>query len=145
MLTRQPAAGLAFLCAGAFLLASCNSRGSTSLPPPPPFGHSAVKPPPPDEAAETETRVEMVNVNIHLDRVLILHIRHLSGKLLSAKNGRPPNFDDKLSYIIAVESAEISVTASGMTHMMNTYVFGEADAPLKNLRLSIQGGQVKQE
>ena len=32
-----------------------------------------------------------------------------------------------------------------MTHMMNTYVFGEADAPLKNLRLSIEEGKLKQE
>jgi hypothetical protein len=33
---------------------------------------------------------------------------------------------------------------ASMTHAMNTYVFGESDAPLKNLQLSAQGTRVKQ-
>ena len=31
-----------------------------------------------------------------------------------------------------------------MTHAMNTYVFGEPDAPLKNLQLSSDGSQIRQ-
>jgi hypothetical protein len=38
---------------------------------------------------EAETKVEMVNVNIHLDPELILHIRHLEGRFLSTRNGQP--------------------------------------------------------
>ena len=136
---------IALLVTSAFLLASCSSEGSKSKPPPQASEQTAAKPPEPDDAAETATRVEMVKVNVHLDPALILHIRHLSGKLLRTKKGRPPSFDDKLSYIIAVDSGEIGVSTAGMTHMMNKYVFGQPDAPLKNLRLSIQGGQIKQE
>jgi len=33
---------------------------------------------------------------------------------------------------------------AGMTHAMNTYVFGEPDAPLKNLQLSADGSQIRQ-
>jgi hypothetical protein len=91
-----------------------------------------------------QTQVEMVNVNIHLDPVLILHIHHLSGQFLPTKKGQPPAFDDKLSYIVAIDSAEIGVTAASMSHALNTYVFGAPDAPLKNLTLSIQGNQIKQ-
>lgn len=91
-----------------------------------------------------QTQVEMVNVNIHLDPVLILHIHHLSGQFLPTKKGQPPTFDDNLSYIIAIDSAEIGVTAASMSHVMNTYVFGAPDAPLKNLTLSIHGNQIKQ-
>jgi hypothetical protein len=95
-------------------------------------------------AGNSQTQVEMVNVNIHLDPVLILHIHHLSGQFLPTKKGQPPAFDDKLSYLVAVDSAEIGVTAASMSHAMNTYVFSAPDAPLKNLTLSIQGNQIKQ-
>jgi hypothetical protein len=33
---------------------------------------------------------------------------------------------------------------ASMTHAMNTYVFGEPDAPLKNLQLSAEGSQIRQ-
>ncbi len=86
----------------------------------------------------------MVNVNIHLDADLILHIRHLTGQFLPTRKGEPPTFDDNLSYIVAIDSAEVSVSMASMTHAMNTYVFGEPDAPLKNLQLSAEGSQIRQ-
>lgn len=90
------------------------------------------------------TQVEMVNVNIHLDPELILHIRHLSGQFLPTRKDQPPAFDDKLSYIVAIDSAEIGVSMASMSHAMNTYVFGAPDAPLKNLKLSVHGSEVRQ-
>jgi hypothetical protein len=86
----------------------------------------------------------MVNVNIHLDAELILHIRHLAGRFLSTRRGQPPTFDDKLSYSIAIDSAVVGVSMASMTHAMNTYVFNEPDAPLKNLQLSSEGSQIRQ-
>ena len=86
----------------------------------------------------------MVNVNIHLDPELILHIRYLAGKFLPTRKGQAPSFDDKWSYVVAIDSAEIGVSMASMTHAMNTYVFGEPDAPLKNLRLSSEGSQIRQ-
>ncbi len=86
----------------------------------------------------------MVNVNIHLDPDLILHIHHLSGQFLPTRKGQPPAFDDKLSYIVAIDSAEVGVSVASMSHALNTYVFGAPDAPLKKLTLSIQGNQIKQ-
>jgi hypothetical protein len=94
---------------------------------------------------EAETQVEMVNVNIHLDPELIVHIRRLVGGFLPTRKGQPPTFDDKLSYIVVIDSGEVGVSMAGMTHAMNTYVFGEPDAPLKNLRLSSEGSQIRQE
>ena len=135
---------IVLLIASALLFASCRSEASKTEPTPQTSEQIPAKPLSPGDA-EAETRVEMVNVKIHLDPALIPHIRRLSGKLLPAKKGQPLSFDDKLSYIIAVDSAEIAVSTAAMTHMMNTYVFGEPDAPLKNLRLSVQGGQIKQE
>jgi hypothetical protein len=135
------------LAAAAVFLASCGS-GDNKLKPRPQSPEQTVaepaEPAEPHSSAEVETRVEMVNVNIHLDPELILHIRHLEGKFLPTKKGRPPTFDDKLSYIVEIDSGEIAISMASMTHVMNTYVFGEPDAPLKNLQLSADGGQIRQ-
>ena len=96
------------------------------------------------EPSGAVTQVEMVNVNLHLDPLLILRIRHLEGQFLPTRKGRPPTFDDKLSYIVAIDSAEVGVSMASMSHAMNTYVFGEPDAPLKNLTLSAEGSEIKQ-
>ena len=96
------------------------------------------------EPVAAETGVEMANVNIHLDAELILHIRYLTGKFLSTKKGQPPTFDDKLSYVVAIDSGKVGVSMASMTHAMNTYVFAEPDAPLKNLQLSAEGSQIRQ-
>jgi hypothetical protein len=90
------------------------------------------------------TQVEFANVNIHLDPDLILHIHYLSGQFLPTRTGQPPAFDDKLSYIVAIDSAEVGVSAESMSHALNTYVFNAPDAPLKNLTLTIEGNQIKQ-
>src|SRR2546422_1662266 len=55
------------------LLLSCNSGGITSKPPPQSPEPAAANAPEAAEAAGAETRVEMVNVRIHLDPSLILH------------------------------------------------------------------------
>lgn len=135
---------LVFLLISPLLLMSCGSTGNK--PAPAPIAEATpAQAPEPSEPVATETRVEMANVKIRLDPELILNIRRLSGKLVRANKNVIPNFDDKLSYIIAVDSAEIAISTASMSHMMNTYVFGEPDAPLKNLRLSIVDGQIKQE
>jgi len=125
------------------LLAACSSSSKLAAPihsPEP----DAVKPADSANPVEAETSVEMVNVNIHLDPELILHIRHLAGKFLPTRKGQPPTFDDKLSYIVAIDSGEVAVSMASMTHAMNTYVFGEPDAPLKNLLLSSEGTRIRQ-
>ena len=134
----------AFLFAAAVVLVSCNSGTNQSKPTPQPPAQSVVQPSESHQPVEAETQVEMVNVNIHLDPVLVLHILHLVGKFLPTKKGLPPTFDDKLSYIVAIDSAEVGVTLASMTYAMNTYVFGEPDAPLKNLKLSREGSEIKQ-
>jgi hypothetical protein len=133
------------LFAVAIFLASCGSGSNQPKPTAQSQEPKAAHPAESHEPVEAETQVEMVNVNIHLDSQLILHIRRLVGRFLPTRKGQPPTFDDKLSYIIAVDSGEVGVSMAGMTHAMNTYVFGDPDAPLKNLRLSSEGSQIRQE
>jgi hypothetical protein len=51
---------------------------------------------------------------------------------------------DGLEPGILKDSGEVGVSMASMTHAMNTYVFGEPDAPLKNLQLSSEGSQIRQ-
>jgi hypothetical protein len=128
----------------AVVLVSCRTGNNNSKPASQQQGQAAAQPPEIDRSVETETQVEMVNVNIHLDPALVLRIRHLDGQFLPTRKGQPPTFDDKLSYIVAIDSAEVGVSMASMTHAMNTYVFGEPDSPLKNLQLSAEGSEIKQ-
>ena len=130
--------------AATVLLASCGVTGNKPKPSSQVAEQTAAKPAEFHEPAATETQVEMVNVNIHLDPELVLHVRHLKGRFLPTRKGQAPTFDDKLSYIVAIDSGEVGVSMASMTHAMNTYVFGESDAPLKNLQLSSEGSQIRQ-
>lgn len=134
----------ALLVAVSILLASCSSGGNTR-PPPSQSPEQTAASAEPQAPGEAETQVEMVNVNMHADPTLILHIRHLTGKFVPTKKGQPPTFDDTLSYILAIDSGEVAVSMASMSYALNTYAFGEPDAPLKNLKLSADGAQIRQE
>ena len=135
------------LAAAAILLASCSSSSNKPKPAaqlPEPAAATPVEPTESHEPVAAQTQVEMVNVNIHLDTELILHIRYLTGKFLSTRKGQPPTFDDKRSYVVAIDSGKVGVSMASMTHALNTYVFSEPDAPLKNLQLTSEGSQLRQ-
>ena len=133
------------LFAVAIFLVSCSSCGYkpklASHLQEPIAAQPAISPAP----GEAETQVEMVNVNIHLDPELILHIRRLNGRFLPTRKGQPPTFDDNLSYIVVIDSGEVGVSMASLSHALNAYVFGYPDAPLKNLRLSSEGSQIRQD
>ena len=132
------------LLAGGGLLVSCSTGNGASKPAPKQPVEAVSQPVELPVAGATPTQVEMVNVNIHLDDSLVMRIKHLSGQFLPTRKGRPPTFDDKLSYVISIDSAEVAVSMADMTHALNTYVFNEPDAPLKNLTLSAEGSEIKQ-
>jgi hypothetical protein len=130
--------------AAAVFLAACRSGSLQSKPASQQPGQTLAQPPEVEEVAQPDVQIEMMNVNVHLDPDLVLHVHHLTGKFLSTRKGQPPIFDDKSSYIVAIDSAEVGISMASMSHAMNTYVFGEPDAPLKNLQFSGEGSQIKQ-
>jgi|WetSurMetagenome_2_1015567.scaffolds.fasta_scaffold54917_3 hypothetical protein len=133
------------LAAISILLACCSSGSSTRKPSSQAAEQIAAKPAESHEPGEAETKVEMVNVNMHVDPALILQIRHLTGKFVPTRKGQPPTFDDTLSYILAIDAGEVAVSMASMSYALNKYAFGEPDAPLKNLKLSAEGSQIRQE
>ena len=85
------------------------------------------------------------NVNLHVDPTIVLEIRHIDGALISAVPGQPPVFDDQQSFTLRIESGEVAMSPASLTDLMNHHVFAYDGAPLKNLRVSIENGQLRQE
>lgn len=89
-------------------------------------------------------QAEMRNVNYHVDGDIILHIRSLRGRLLSTVDGRPPVFEDGNSYRMHITAAEIMVDTLSLGLLINRYVFGYRGAPIRDLRLSVDGQELIQ-
>src|SRR5260221_13552254 len=65
----------------------------------------------PPARADRTTQVQMRNVDYFVDRDIALRIRRLRGTMRS-KLGGPVIFDDKSSFIIHIEAAEVGLTAN---------------------------------
>jgi hypothetical protein len=100
--------------------------------------HAATPPP-----ADTITQVQMRNVDFFVDPEVALRIRRLRGTMHS-KTGGPVIFDDKKSFVIRIDAAEVGLTANDLSLLLNKYVFAYPGAPLKNLRVSTSGSEIVQ-
>jgi hypothetical protein len=83
----------------------------------------------------------MKNVDFHLTDTIIVHISALNGKL-TPKPGQIPVFDDKESFGLDVDSANITVSMTALTNDLNEYVFAKANAPLKKLNVTTKGKEL---
>jgi hypothetical protein len=86
--------------------------------------------------------VQMRNVMYHFTADISVHIRALRGQVVSTK-GELPVFDDKNSFILRISSAEIAISPASLSSVLNSYVFGTRDAPLKNISVQVESGRLK--
>lgn len=96
-------------------------------------------------AAETSGKpvaVQMRNVLYHFTDNVAVHIRSLRGELVP-KGHEFPIFDDKESFTLQIESAEIAIAADSLANVLNSYVFSGHDAPLKDISIRLENGRVK--
>ena len=107
----------------------------------PPDGESAAQINAP--ASDSTTLVQMQNVDFFVDPQIPLRIRTLNGKMRSRAGG-PIVFDDKRSFIISVDAAEVGLTGVDLSLLLNKYVFGFKGSPLTNLRVTTSGSEIVQ-
>lgn len=130
------------------LFACCCPRVAPSPMPPatetPPIGmaHFDV---PKEAAPAAHTQAEMRNVLFHIDPTISLNIHTLRGEMYDRTEGQPLNFDDKRTFIVKMFRARIGVSGSGLSDLMNHYVFHYEGAPLKNLAVHVHEGRMVQE
>lgn len=112
--------------------------------PMPAIGTAAI-PMPTEAAAKGPTDAQMMNVWFRLDPVLFLDIHSLRGRMVAKTAGAPVNFDNKGEFVMSIDRGVIGMTPASLDRLMNTYVFGYPNAPLRDLHITIEGGQLKQE
>jgi hypothetical protein len=99
--------------------------------------------PPAGVASTVPTNVTMLNVDFHTGEGVVLRIRRLAGEMHAVKNGIV-DFDDILSYVIDVSSAEVGLTGPDLTNLMNNHVFAYRGSPLSHLRVEIANNALRQ-
>lgn len=101
---------------------------------------------PPSLPSDTSRAVQaaMRNVDYHVDPDIILHIRYLTGSLVSSSDSHPPVFEDGASYSMRITSAEIFVDTASLGRLINRHVFGYRGAPIRDLHLSVAGNELVQ-
>lgn len=109
----------------------------------PAHGHAAVPVTPPahPDTVRAITRVSMRHVDFYVDSAVVLHIRHLEGRMRS-KAGGPIVFDDKNSFIITLDTAEVGMNGDDLTTLLNKFVFGYKGSPLSHLHMRTEGDHV---
>jgi hypothetical protein len=85
----------------------------------------------------------MRHVDFYVDPEVVLHIRRLDGTMRS-KDGGPIIFDDKKSFIITLDHAEVGLTGADLTALLNKFVFGYKGSPLSHLHLRTEGDHIVQ-
>jgi len=132
------------------LPACCCMRGPRTAPPEvaplriPPIGTEPI-PTPAEAAAKAPAEGEMRNVDFHIDQQAVLNIHTLRGQLVPNEKGGVLNFDDKTSFLLKVDKAEIGMKSASLDRLMNAYIFGYPDPPLRQLHISMEGKQLRQE
>jgi hypothetical protein len=93
---------------------------------------------------EPAVSVDFQNVNFHLGPGAVLEVRRLQGALLPTRQGAPPSFDDLKSYTLRIDAGEVAMTPSSLTAVLNNTVFNYDKAPITDIEVSIENGQLKQ-
>src|SRR4051794_33114343 len=101
---------------GVTLIQLAQAASPTYAAPSPPASDSVVI------GAVAPTRVAMRHVDFHIAEGLVLHITSLRGEMRGVKRG-VVDFDDKLSYVLTVDSGEVALTVDGVTNLLNGHVF----------------------
>ncbi len=79
----------------------------------------------------------------HYSNGAAVHIIRLGGALVPVQAGSIPVFDDKNSFRLEIDAAEMSITPEAMANVLNSYVFSEKDAPIKDVELRIEKDRIK--
>ncbi len=81
----------------------------------------------------------MHNVMYHFTDEITVHIRDLLGQLIPDNPEGPVIFDDKDSFTLRIDGAEIAMGTDALSRVLNQRVFGASDAPLQQFAITAHG------
>jgi hypothetical protein len=77
----------------------------------------------------------MSNVDLHVTAEVTMRIRHLRGRFEPTAPSVMPILDDKLSYVVAIDSGEIALDMASLNALM-TRTLGQGRSNVERLRIS---------
>jgi hypothetical protein len=84
-----------------------------------------------------DVEVAMEHVNFRVERDIVLEVRRFRGRFQPSAAGGPVVLDNRDSFLVVADTAEIAITMSSLANLLNSYVFAYPGAPLKNLSVSV--------
>ena len=94
-------------------------------------------------AADSTLWIEMRNVDLHIDPKNAMRVRSLQGQVVT-KPGVVAWLDDPASFRIRATSGEVALDGAAITALLNEVALNYPDAPITNLRVTIEDGSVVQ-
>src|ERR1700733_10721582 len=88
-------------------------------------------------------RTQMRNVKYRFSDNVSVQINMLNGSLVPLGNSEGPVFDDKNSFKIHIDLAEIAIGTQDLANLLNSYVFARPNSPLSRVSVSITNGHLK--
>lgn len=92
--------------------------------------------PPSAHPGRQPVEVEMRNVDLRVTADITLHIRHLRGRFVPTAGAQMPYLDDKHSYTVAIDSAEIALGMASLNALMMRTLGGDR-SNVGKVRISI--------
>ena len=96
---------------------------------------AATKVPSSSNSTRQPVEVEMSNVDLHVTAEVTLRVHYLRGRFTPTGSADMPYLDDKLSYVVAIDSAEIALDMASLNALM-TATLGHGRSNVEKLRIS---------
>jgi hypothetical protein len=92
-----------------------------------------------DGAVEARMR----NVLYRFTDSVAVQIKSLNGELVPDGKNEFPVFDDKESFRIRIDAAEMAIRPADLTNVLNSYAFAGPHSPVIGISVAIEGGHLK--
>jgi hypothetical protein len=94
------------------------------------------------EKPDATGRTQMRYVNYRFTDNVAVQIKSLNGALVPTGDHEFPIMEDKDSFKIRIDSAEVSISPTDLSNDLNSYVFARPHAPLLGISILIANGQL---
>jgi hypothetical protein len=92
---------------------------------------------------DAPVRTQMRNVKFRFADNISVQIKTLSGALTASGDYDIPVMDDKNSFKVHIDVADILIYPDDLANVLNSYVFARPQSPLGGVSISIEKGQLK--
>ena len=95
-------------------------------------------------SADSVVSARFRNVHFHMWPGVALDLADLHGRMHSRRADGVVSFDDKQSFVLAIDTGAVGLAVGDLSRLMNTYVFAYRGAPLKDLSFTVEGTHLVQ-